>query len=820
MTSSKCEVKSEARWRPLSTLHLSLRTGHFSLSYFLHPLSLVLILLLVCGTLRADPPTANYLFPAGGQRGTKVEARLGGCNLHDAPRLIWSGSGVVASEKPLPTERIWFEGPVIPQPASQRSEDYPRDFIAALALAPDAPLGLQTWRLATSQGVTSAWGFVVGDFPEVLEDEVDGAAPPVRVELPVTINGRIFPREDVDAWSFTAKAGQTVTCFVATSVFGSPLDARLEVRGPAGRALAEQLPEGSSTPPLRFVAPSDGEYQVRLHDTAFGGLQDHVYRLTVTAGPCLDSIYPLGGRRGSTTRFELTGVNLPKADATITLPTEGTEFVHRLDDTKAAWGEVRLDLDDFDEVLEAEPNELLPQTFPIPSVLNGRVQRPGDADVWRFAAKKGVEYEFEARAARLGSPLDAVLELADADGKRLAEADDSPGMQTDARVRWTAPADGEFRLIVKDRLASRGDARFAYRIRAISAEQPEFSLNVMTDTVIVERGRTSAVKVAVERGPGFKEPVAIEVEGLPAGVSVGQPTVIAPNQKDIQLQLKAEATAPVAAVAMKVIGRAKVGEWELVRTALPLPTPAPANSNTPVVASGSLWLGVSVPTPFKFVGAFETKFIARGAVFVRQYRVERNGFEGPLEVRLADRQGRHLQGVTASPVTVPAGQTEFEFAVSLPSWMEIGRTCRSTLAVSGIVTDPDGSQHSVSYSSNDQNNQMIALVDPGRLALQLSRTSLTATPGQRVEVPVRLQRDRELKQPVSVELLIPRGCRGVSAKPVEVAGDQAACTLVVEFTESLTGIELRPLTIRATTRDERGLPVTAESPLLLVASPK
>ena len=44
--------------------------------------------------------------------------------------------------------------------------------------------------------------FVVGDLPEVIESEIDGQPIPERVSLPVTINGRIFPREDVDIWTF------------------------------------------------------------------------------------------------------------------------------------------------------------------------------------------------------------------------------------------------------------------------------------------------------------------------------------------------------------------------------------------------------------------------------------------------------------------------------------------------------------------------------------------------------------------------------------------------------------------------------------------
>lgn len=769
--------------------------------------------------LLAEVPTANYIFPAGGQRGSTVQARIGGCNLQQSPRLYWIGTGVTAPAVLQPTETIWFEGPVIPQPASQQKEDYPRDFAASLVIAPDAPLGRQSWRLATSQGGTSAWGFVIGSFPEVVEREIDGEVPAVPVQLPVTINGRIFPREDVDAWKFSAKKGQVVTCRVATSEFGSPLDARLEVRGPTGAILGEQIPEGNVTPDLRFIAPDDGEYQVRVHDIGFGGLQDHIYRLTVTAGPVLDGIYPLGGRHGAKTVFELRGANLPSATTKILLPQTGNEFAMSLSDPGASCGEVRLDLDDLTEFLEAEPNDKAPQASTIPAVWNGRIQAPGDVDGWGFTARKGVEYDFEVRAARLGSPLDAVIEITDAEGKKLAEADDSPGVQTDARLRWTAPGDGEFRLLIRDRLASRGDLRFAYRIRAVSTEQPEFSLASPIDTLNLERGKTSNLKVIVERGPGFQGAVDLTVEGLPAGVSISSPAlplVVAANQREIQLTLKAEADAKVALAPVRIVGRSKVGDRELVSVA----TFTPANPEPGRIAvadnTRQPWLAVAVPAPFKFVGIFETKFIPRGAVFIRKYRVDRNGYEGPLEVQLADRQGRHLQGVTAPAVTVPAGASEFEFAVTLPPWMEIGRTCRSTLVVSATVADADGTTHRVSYSSNDQNNQMIALVDPGRFAIQIPKTTIRAVPGGRIDVPIRVQRGPGLNNPVVVEVVSSTAIQGVKPHPLEIAGNAAEGVLSIELDATLSGLDVKPLLLRATTRDERGLPVTAETSLQLV----
>ena len=62
---------------------------------------------------------------------------------------------------------------------------------------------------------------MVGDMPEIVEQEIDGDTVPVAVQLPVTINGRIFPRENVDAWTFPARAGQTFTCSGSNNIRAS-----------------------------------------------------------------------------------------------------------------------------------------------------------------------------------------------------------------------------------------------------------------------------------------------------------------------------------------------------------------------------------------------------------------------------------------------------------------------------------------------------------------------------------------------------------------------------------------------------------------------
>jgi hypothetical protein len=61
-----------------------------------------------------------------------------------------------------------------------------------------------------------------------------------------------------------------------------------------------------------------------------------------------------------------------------------------------------------------------------------------------------------------------------------------------------------------------------------------------------------------------------------------------------------------------------------------------------------------------------------------------------------------LQGVTGPTVLVPPGATEFEYAVRLPPWMEMGRTSRACVMAVGVL-HKGGRAYTVGYSSEGQN---------------------------------------------------------------------------------------------------------------------
>ena len=774
-------------------------------------ISLCAILCLAASPLKADPPHVSYIFPAGGQRGTKVEFRVGGHNLHEGAAFRMFGVGVKAVERVEQTETTWFEGPVIEQPASQRKEDYPQDYAGSVEIVADAPLGLRHWRVSTSQGVTSRMKFVVGTLPEVVEDEVDGDPIPTAVKLPVTINGRIFPREDVDVWTFEAKAGETVSCEVMASRLGSPLDSRLEIRAPNRRVLTQNVDAFEADSFVRFVAPVAGTYECRIHDINFSGLQDFVYRLSLRKGASLDSVFPLGGRAGQTIQASLSGAELPKDPVEIALPKSDRGFVfwNWVDSKSSVTKPVVLAVSDLDESTEIEPNDGWDADTQVldakaASVLNGRIGQPGDVDLWKIAAEADTTLQFEVFAERLGTDLDSVLRVVDETGKQLATNDDLKGGVTDSKLSWKVANGGPWFLEIRDQLPSRGGERFAYRIEVTEPPASDFALVLPQDSLSIDRGGEVKLKLNVERS-GYSGEIELSVEGLPEGVTV-EGTTVGKNKPNVQLTFKATSDAKVNVAEVTITGKS-VGEEvdPLTRTAsfrLPIGEPS----------VDRLAVAVSIPTPFKFRSPFETKYASRGTTFTRHYFIDRNEFDGPIEISMADRQVRHLQGVTGEKVIVPPAESEFDYTVTLPSWMKIGRTSRSTLVASGFVTDPDGTKHRVCYSSQAQDDQVILLVDPVRLSLDATRKSIGIRPGTTVTLPVEVKRGPGLKGPATVRVRSAKHIGGWKSQPVTVAADATKAELQIEF-DSNPGPFNMPLIVEGQMQDGRGQPVTFEMPV-------
>ena len=242
---------------------------------------------------------------------------------------------------------------------------------------------------------------------------------------------------------------------------------------------------------------------------------------------------------------------------------------------------------------------------------------------------------------------------------------------------------------------------------------PGFDLAFDTLGVTAVRGQSVNLKVTARRHGSFTGPIALTLEGLPAGVTWRRRWLSPPTSR-IDVPLKADTAAKVTGARVRIRGTGMVSLAPFSAMFVPV-TQTAAWADDPAV--DAVRLAVAVPTPFKIAGDYELRLIPRGTVYTRKYRIDHNGFTGPIEIDLADKQARHLQGVTGPEVRCSGRPDEFDYPITLPPWMETGRTCRVCVMGTATVKDSDGTEHVVTYSSREQNDQIIAVVEPERLGL-------------------------------------------------------------------------------------------------------
>jgi len=771
--------------------------------------------------LLGEPPGVAYIFPAGGQRGSTIDFRVGGYYLFAEADFEMLGVGVKGPAQITPLQKTdWFEGPVIPMPASQAKEDYPKDTGGTLTVEQDAPLGFHYWRVSTSQGITPVMKFVVGDLPEIVEYEIDGDPIPVDVQVPLTINGRIFPREDVDVWQFQAVAGQSYTCEVMSARLGLPLDSRLEIRNPDGQQHAENTDFFGNDSRVRFVANQSGVYQVRIHDIKFGGLQNYVYRLTITDQTLIDHAFPLGGQAGTTIKPELLGQNVPDDAILIKLPQhlhgDGSpnksigNYKHPFVFQNYQAGSLRFEISHLREFIEN--TETAKDILATPAVFNGRILQADEVDKWWFSARKGDNLLFELRAARLGSRLDSIIAVHDSDGNLLKQHDDIANGNTDSSLLMSFKEDGDYYVTVADAVGGRSGKNYAYRliVDVPVKHAPAFTLSMPGNSLTIMREQIVKLKIKADRRGEFKEAINLTVEGLPKGITA-EGLIIAADKSEVELSLKCDDHATIQRAKLKVIGTAAVEVEPDTQASTPV---------TPVVATwrptgdtetvfDTLTLAVGLPTPFKVWGIYNSEYANRGSSYTRKFFIDRGEFKGPIKIMLADTQARHLQGVTGRLLVVPPEDTEFVFQIQLPPWMQVGRTCRSCVMGVAEVTDHDGSRHTVSYSSQEQADQIVCLVAPRLMFVDAEVQTASVQDNGSLHVPVRLNRGT-LSGKAVIELVVPNHLHGINAESITLSPKETKGTLELKF-KNVSDIDWNmPITVRATLRDGNAIHIAED----------
>ena len=248
------------------------------------------------------------------------------------------------------------------------------------------------------------------------------------------------------------------------------------------------------------------------------------------AQPYITTTSPMGGKRGSTVTFTVDGYNLTDASEIIwskpgisskivlnselvrephTRPSPTAILIvdkstkHRLtieakisEETIAGFYSFRIRtplgttnsgrivVGTLPEVREREAMDSSEaQTISLPATVIGELQRRGDSDQFKFAAKTGQTIVFEVVASMLNSRLDSVLTLFDDQGNQLAANNDN-GTSRDSLLGYTFKQDGNYVIRISDLERQGQTTGFGYRLNIgeLSYLTHAFPLGVKADT--------------------------------------------------------------------------------------------------------------------------------------------------------------------------------------------------------------------------------------------------------------------------------------------------------------------------------------------------
>lgn len=460
------------------------------------------------GFAQAASPQLSYVLPPGVQRGHEHVLTFSGARLADTEEVLLYDSGVAVKKVEVVD---------------------PQNVRVTLEVAADCRLGEHLAQLRTRSGISDYRSFFVGALPSVEEKEPNSSFDePQSIEPNVCVAG-VLQNEDADYYRVRCIKGQRLSVEVEGIRLGQAyfdpylaiLDKnRFELAAVDDTVLAKQDCF------LSVVVPEDGEYTVLVRETSYRGADNCRYRLHVGHFPRPTIAYPAGGKRGEQVQVQFLGDGSGPIARDITVPADqrADQKLFIEDDRGITPSAVSFRAFADGNIMESEANDAFESATPaeLPLALNGRIERAGDVDFFKFTAKAGQTWEIECYSQRIGSPVDPVINLYNSDKAGLAGNDDARAQ--DSYLRWQAPADGEYYLRVSDHLGSGGET-YVYRIE-FTPVTPSLKIGIpridrysqTRQTVVVPRGNRYGTLVLATR-TDFGGPLELKSEGLLPGVT-------------------------------------------------------------------------------------------------------------------------------------------------------------------------------------------------------------------------------------------------------------------------------------------------------------
>lgn len=711
-------------------------------------------------------PRLLSISPMGGQVGTSFDATIAAEHMEDPGPLIFQHPGIQA------TAKVDAQGKPIPNQYS-------------IAIAPDVPQGLYEARLLGRLGISSARIFSVGKLTELNQKPGNtNLVNAMPLSVPSVCNAVVSSRA-VDFYSFEAAQGKRYIIQCSARGIDSKLDPVVIVGDANGTDLVAQRTGDT----LDFVAKASGKHTIKIHELTFKGGPGYFYRLSIEELP-IDAPMPVYPSTRSVSAFSWPPNGLSPQSPT------------------------------------TEQEDATFQAITLPADITGRFYPAADVDTYVFDAKQGETWWIEVASERLGRPTDPSLviqmEKPDKSGwSDVAELNDiaSPmkpssngyaydgppfdGGSTDILGKLEIKETGRYRLLLSDLFGgTRKDPRNIYRL-IVRPAQPDFAVvswglhmelrngdrNALSKPLALRAGNTVALEVVTVRRDGFDGEIALNVEGLPQGVTAQGLKIPAGKMRGVLL-LSATQDAPQGLANATITASAKIGEqtvthpMQMAQMVWPIPDawgeiPSPRLvSGIPVSVTTSELAPITIaPTERKVYEAklgevlkipmthtLRSEF--SGAVL--QLKTMGSGFEGNPQFDVSIGAANSEATVNLGAIKPPAGEYTIAFygsavakyrynplAISLvekelktaqeQQQKAIEQVMQKTQAVASAAVEQKAAAEAELADANKKKQEADALVTAAQE--KLKRTNEQASPRDTAEIII--------TEPVSIRVLAP-----------------------------------------------------------------
>jgi hypothetical protein len=487
---------------------------------------------------------------------------------------------------------------------------------------------------------------------------------------------------------------------------------------------------------------------------------------------------------------------------------------------------------------------------PVPCEVGGRIDKRADRDWYAFTAKKGETFVIDLWADRIGVPTDFLFSVRSAKATTdIVEKDDNSEILSNTQFfarttdpdpyTFTAPEDGKYLVQVMSRESSyQYGPRVTYRLR-IAPPRPDFRVVAMPaskhqpDVTVLRADGHNFLDVFAFRSDGFNGPIALSVDGLPAGITCAA-QVIGPGQKSGALVLSAAPNAAAFNGPITVKATATIGGKPVVREArsatITWGVQPMQNIPTATRLDDRLILAVRDKSFFKVTAEPENAFIAKAGEKLPQpltikqgekvtvpFKVARIAPEAKVPITL--RQTFNTQNPQQLPLTVNQGQplgavapdkNDGTFVIESKPNAPPGPYTIVLAATAQIQYE--GGKGKRPTTVEQATTPVTVYVVPAALAKVTAAPTGNLKGGMSADVNVKVERQNEYAGEFKVKLILPMGAKGVTADDVTIPAGQTDVKLVLKAAADVAAGQLANLTVQVTGMYEGKTPITNESP--------